>query len=342
MRVGVLTGGGDCPGLNAAIRAVVRKGIMGYGFEMLGIKNGWLGLVEDKVMELTLNDISGILFRGGTILGTSRTNPFRVEDGVNKVFETLSKHSIDALVVIGGDDTLSVAARLYEDGVKCVGIPKTIDNDVSGTDYTIGFDTAVSVVMEALDRLHPTAEAHHRVMVVEVMGRHAGWIAVEGGIAGGADYIVIPEIPFDIDELCESIKKRHQRGKDFSIVVVAEGSKPKEGELVIQEEKVDAFGHVRLGGIGYVLAKEIEKRTGYETRVTMLGHVQRGGSPTAFDRILATRYGIAAIDLVSKGVFGVMVGVRGMEMVTVPLKDAVDTMRTVDMGLYKIGSVFFG
>ncbi len=342
MKVGVLTGGGDCPGLNAAIRAVVRKGIVEYGFEMLGIENGWLGLVEDKLRKLTLDDISGILFKGGTILGTSRTNPFRVEDGVNKVLETLSKHGIDALVVIGGDDTLSVAARLYEDGVKCVGIPKTIDNDVSGTDYTIGFDTAVSVVMEALDRLHPTAEAHHRVMVVEVMGRHAGWIAVEGGIAGGADYIVIPEIPFDIDELCNSIKKRHQRGKDFSIVVVAEGSKPKEGELVIQEEKVDAFGHVRLGGIGYVLAKEIEKRTGYETRVTMLGHVQRGGSPTAFDRILATKYGIAAIDLVNKGVFGVMVGVKGMEIVTVPLKDAVETMRTVDMELYKMGSVFFG
>jgi len=341
-RIGILTGGGDCPGLNAVIRAVVRKGILYHKFDMLGIRNGWLGLMEGLVIPLDLDSISGILPRGGTILGTSRTNPFKVEGGLGKINAQMSKHKIDALVAIGGEDTLGVASKLQEKGIDCVGVPKTIDNDLSGTDYTFGFDTAISTVTDALDKLHTTAEAHHRVMVVEVMGRHAGWIAVEGGLAGGADYILIPEVPFDIDEICSGITKRHYRGKEFSIVVVAEGAAPKEDSLTLQTEEKDAFGHVRLGGIGYVLSKEIEKRTGFETRATVLGHIQRGGSPTAFDRILATRYGIAAIDLVKEGKFGYMVSLQGNKIIPVPLAEAVAKIKTVDEELYELAKVFFG
>lgn len=342
MRVGILTGGGDCPGLNAVIRAVVRKGIIQYGYDFYGIKNGWLGLIEGKIIPLDLNSISGILPRGGTILGTSRTNPFKTEGAVGKIFANMTKFEIDALVAIGGEDTLGVALKLHEKGIKIVGVPKTIDNDLSCTDYTFGFDTAVSIVCEALDRLHTTAEAHHRVMVVEVMGRHAGWIAVMGGLAGGADLILIPEVPFDLEEVCQEIQKRRERGKDFSIVVVAEGAQPKGNGLITQTEEKDAFGHVRLGGIGHYLGREIEKRTGLETRVTVLGHTQRGGSPTAFDRILATRFGIAAIDLVREGKFGMMVSLQGNKIVPVPLENAVARLKTVEMELYEIARVFFG
>lgn len=342
MRVGILTGGGDCPGLNAVIRAVVRKGIMHYGYDCYGIRNGWLGLIEGKIVPLDLNSISGILPRGGTILGTSRTNPFKKQGDVEKIFDNMAKFELDALVAIGGEDTLGVALKLYQMGLKIVGVPKTIDNDLSCTDYTFGFDTAVSIVCEALDRLHTTAEAHHRVMVVEVMGRHAGWIAVMGGLAGGADLILIPEVPFDLDEVCREIQKRRERGKDFSIVVVAEGAQPKENGLITQSEEKDAFGHVRLGGIGHYLGREIEKRTGLETRVTVLGHTQRGGSPTAYDRILATRFGIAAIDLVREGQFGMMVSLQGNKIVPVPLEKAVAQLKTVDMELYEIAKVFFG
>ena len=263
MRVGILTGGGDCPGLNAVIRAVTRKGIVHYGFDILGIKNGWLGLIEGRILPLDLGAISGILPRGGTILGTTRTNPFKVEDGVGKIFAQVEKFELDAVVAVGGEDTLGVAKKLYDKGLRCVGVPKTIDNDLSGTDYTFGFDTAVSIVAEALDRLHTTAEAHHRVMVVEVMGRHAGWIAVEGGLAGGADIILIPEFPFDLDEICAQIQSRRERGKMFSIVVVAEGARPKDASLVTQTGEKDAFGHVRLGGIGNLIAREIEMRHGH-------------------------------------------------------------------------------
>jgi phosphofructokinase-like protein len=342
MRVGILTGGGDCPGLNAAIRAVTRKGIVHYGFDILGIKNGWLGLIEGKIFPLDLSFISGILPRGGTILGTSRTNPFNVEDGVGKIFSQIEKFELDAVVAVGGEDTLGVANKLCEKGLRCVGIPKTIDNDLSGTDYTFGFDTAVSIVTEALDRLHTTAEAHHRVMVVEVMGRHAGWIAIEGGLAGGADIILIPEFPYDMDEICAQIQKRRERGKLFSIVVVAEGAKPKDATLIIQSTEKDAFGHLRLGGIGNIIALEIEKLTGIETRVTVLGYVQRGGSPTAFDRILATRFGVAAIDLVKEEKFGFMVGLRGNRIVPVPLQAALAEPKTVDEELYSIAKVFSG
>ncbi len=342
MRVGILTGGGDCPGLNAVIRAVTRKGIVTYNYEILGIKNGWLGLIEGKIFPLDLSAISGILPRGGTILGTSRTNPFKVEDGIGRIFSQVEKFELDAVIAIGGEDTLGVANRLFEKGLRCVGIPKTIDNDLSGTDYTFGFDTAVSIVTEALDRLHTTAEAHHRVMVVEVMGRHAGWIAIEGGIAGGADIILIPEFPFDMGEICGQILKRRERGKLFSIVVVAEGAKPKDASLIVQSIEKDAFDHVRLGGIGNIIAGEIEKCTGIETRVTVLGYIQRGGSPTAFDRILATRFGVAAIDLVKEEKFGYMVGLRGNRIVPVPLPEALAEPKTVDAELYSIAKVFSG
>jgi len=342
MRVAILTGGGDCPGLNAVIRAIVRKGIMNYGYECYGIKNGWLGLIEGKITPLDLNSISGILPRGGTILGTSRTNPFKKEGDVEKIFANIAKFEIDALIAIGGEDTLGVALKLAQKGLKVVGVPKTIDNDLSCTDYTFGFDTAVSIVCEALDRLHTTAEAHHRVMVVEVMGRHAGWIAVLGGLAGGADLILIPEVPFDLEEVCREVQKRRERGKDFSIIVVAEGAQPKENGMIAQSEEKDAFGHIRLGGIGHYLGREVEKRTGLETRVTVLGHTQRGGSPTAYDRILATRFGIAAIDLVREGQFGLMVSLQGNKVVPVPLEKAVAQLKTVDRELYEIARVFFG
>lgn len=341
-KVGMLTGGGDCPGLNPVIRAVVRKGI-NEGYEIIGIKNGWKGLIENDTLPLNLDTVSGILPKGGTILGTSRTNPYKKEGGLQKVNEVYKKIGLDALIVIGGEDTLGVAAKLVKDGItNIVGVPKTIDNDLSCTDYTFGFDTALNTAMECIDKLHTTAESHHRIMVIEVMGRHAGWIAVESGIAGGADVILIPEIPVDIEEVCGLIKKRHARGKTFSIVVVSEGVTFKEGTFVIQEEKLDEFGHVRLGGVGELLAKEIEKRTGYETRVTVLGHIQRGGTPTAFDRILGTRFGVKAMELVIAKKFGRMTALSGNEIIDVPLADAVSALKTVNMELYNIAKVFFG
>ncbi len=342
-RVGILTGGGDCPGLNAVIRAVVRKGMDAYGYQIVGVLEGWRGMLEGLSQPLDLDKISGILPKGGTILGTSRTNPYKDPDGGDVVVRNMRQMEMDALIAVGGDDTIGVANQLYsEHGVNIVGVPKTIDNDLAGTDYTFGFDTAINIVMEAIDRLHSTAESHHRVMVVEVMGRDAGWIAVEAGIAGGADIILVPEEPFDIEEICALIQRRHGRGKNFSIVVAAEGTQPKGGQAVLQAAEKDAFGHVRLGGIGNTLSREIEKRTGFETRATVLGHIQRGGSPTAFDRILATRFGIAAVDMVHRGDFGKMVCLRGIKIETIPLKDAVAKLRTVDMELYDIAKVFFG
>lgn len=342
MRVGVLTGGGDAPGLNAVIRAIVRKGIDYYGHVILGFKDGWRGPIESDVEELTIESTRGILPRGGTILGTSRTNPFKTSDGAERVVENLRAHNVDALIPIGGEDTLGAAAKLAAEGVNIVGVPKTIDNDLSGTDYTFGFDTAVQIGTDAIDRLHTTAESHHRVMVVEVMGRHAGWIATYAGLAGGADVILVPERPFDIEEVAKHIQKRTARGRYFSIVVVAEGAKPVEGSIVIQEGNKDAFGHVRLGGIGNTVAEELEARTGYETRVTALGHVQRGGTPTAFDRVLSTRFGVAAIDAVHSGDFGVMVALRGLDIVTVPLEEATAHIKTLDPKLYEVAEVFFG
>ena len=342
-RVGILTGGGDCPGLNAVIRAIVRKGIMAYDYEMTGVQEGWRGMLDGLAMPLDLDAVSGILPRGGTILGSSRTNPYQDgADGGALVRAGMENMGLDALIAIGGDDTLGVAHQLTDQGIKVVGVPKTIDNDLDGTDQTFGFDTAINIVMEAIDRLHTTAESHNRVMVVEVMGRHAGWIAVEAGIAGGADVILIPEVPFDMDEVCDTIRKRHARGKTFSIVVVAEGAKLDDDSMVLQSQEKDAFGHVRLGGIGNLLSDEIERRTGYESRATVLGHIQRGGSPSAYDRVLGTRFGIAAIDLVHEDNFGKMVALRGQNIVAIDLQEAVSKLRTVDMGLYDIAKVFFG
>lgn len=358
-KIGVLTGGGDCPGLNAVIRAVVRKSIK-YNWEIIGIKNGWKGLINGEIELLTDYSVSGILPKGGTIIGTSRTNPFNNNEDVQKLTENIKKFGIDAIVAIGGDDTLSVANKLNQMGIPVVGIPKTIDNDLSGTDYTFGFDTAITIVTEAIDRLHTTAESHHRVIVVEVMGRHAGWIATMAGIAGGADEILIPEVPFDINEVCRHLKDRYDRGKKFSIIAVAEGAHPKvensentnnnessnqnvgEAGLVIQTQEKDAFGNVRLGGIAHTLAKEIEKRMGVETRVTILGHVQRGGTPTAHDRVLATRFGVAAVDSIKEENFGVMVALQGDKIVPVKLEDAVSKSKTVNMELYEIAKLFFG
>ena len=342
MRVGLLTGGGDCPGLNAVIRAVVRKGERHYGDELVGFRDGWKGVLEDSTILLDVERCRGILPRGGTILGTSRTNPYKVEDGVKKALDTLRKERIDALVAIGGEDTLGVANKLGSEGIGVVGVPKTIDNDLSGTEVTFGFDTALQIATDAIDRLHTTAESHDRVMVVEVMGRHAGWIATEAGIAGGAAEILIPEEEFDIDVVCDALKHRHEKGRFASIVVVAEGAQPKEGSMEVQSGEVDQFGHVRLGGIGNRVAEEIEKRTGFETRVTILGHIQRGGTPTAFDRILATRFGIAAIDAVHEGAFGQMVALRAAKIVRVPLEEAVSELKTVDRSLYHdVAEVFF-
>ncbi|MFA5089423.1 MAG: 6-phosphofructokinase [Candidatus Omnitrophota bacterium] len=340
--IGILTGGGDCPGLNPVIRAAIRKGV-NLGYQFIGIKNGWKGLIEKDCIPLTLETISGILPKGGTILGTSRTNPYNKEGGLDKVKDTYAKLGLDALIAVGGEDTLGVASRLTKDGIpNIVGVPKTIDNDLSCTDYTFGFDTAVNTAMECIDKLHTTAESHHRIIVVEVMGRHAGWIAIEAGLAGGADVILIPEIPIDIEETCSLIKKRHARGKTFSIVVVAEGAEFKKGTIVTQEEKLDEFGHVRLGGIGEILAKEIEKRTRYETRVSVLGHIQRGGTPTAFDRILGTRFGVKAVELIQNKKFARMVALSGNRIIDVPLEDAVKELKTVDMELFEMAKVFFG
>ena len=342
MKVGILTGGGDCPGLNAVIRAVVRKAIFHYGDECIGFLEGWRGLVEDKAVPLDLASVGGILPRGGTILRTSRTNPAKHEKGLDRCLETLKRYEIDALIAIGGDDTISVALKLYEMGGKVIGVPKTIDNDLSGTDYCFGFDTAVNVATNAIDRVHTTAEAHNRVMVVEVMGRDSGWIAMYSGIAGGADVILIPERPFDIDEVAETLRLRHARGRYFSIVVVAEGAKfasdvdPQHGAPVVRELGKDEFGHVRLGGIGNILAREIEHRTGFETRAVVLGHIQRGGSPSAFDRVLATRYGIGAIDMAHRGEFGQMAALRANKIVAVPLADAINRTKTVDQDLIDV------
>ncbi len=334
MKVGVLTGGGDCPGLNAVIRAAVRKGSFHYDDEFVGFLEGWRGVMEDHIVPLNLDAVAGILPRGGTILRTSRTNPAKQPDGLDTCIATLKRHNIDALIAIGGDDTLSVARKLHEKGTKVVGVPKTIDNDLAGTDYTFGFDTAVNIATEAIDRLHTTAEAHNRVIVVEVMGRDAGWIALHSGVAGGADVILLPEQPFDIEKVSETIRQRHGRGRYFSIVVIAEGAKfatadPRQGELVTQAKGKDEFGHVRLGGIGNALANEIEKKTGYETRAVVLGHIQRGGSPSAFDRMLATRYGLKAIDMVHQGEFGSMAALRGNSLIAIPLAEALSKNRTV-------------
>ena len=340
-RIGVLTGGGDCPGLNPTIRAIVRKALKS-GVKVTGIKNGWKGLVEGDSVNLDRNSVSGILPKGGTILGTSRTNPYKEENGATKVKKNFKGLSLNALVAIGGEDTLGVASKLYDEGLKVVGVPKTIDNDLSCTDFTFGFDTAVNIATEAIDRLHTTAESHQRIMVVEVMGRHAGWIATYAGIAGGADIILIPEIPVDLDEVCSIIKKRHVKGKNFSIVVIAEGAKLKDDSPVLKTCDKDAFGHVVLGGIGQTIGKEIEERTGFETRVTVLGHIQRGGTPSAFDRVLATRFGVKAVELVLDGDFGKMAALQGNEIVGVSLKDAVGTLKTVDPKLYELAKTFFG
>lgn len=340
--IGILTGGGDCPGLNAVIRAVVRRAEM-LGYKILGIKNGWLGLVKGMAEPLSLLSVSGILPRGGTILGTSRTNPLKSEADKKKLFENLKKLRVDYLIAVGGEDTLGVARHLAAEGVKVVGVPKTIDNDIQGTDQTFGFDTAVSIVTEAIDRLHSTAESHQRVMVVEVMGRHTGWIATVGGLAGGADCILIPEHPITIEQICEILEKRHARGRLFSIVVVAEGFKlAGDTQVVTKDQRVDQFGHVHLGGIGEVIAREIERRTGFETRVTVLGHVQRGGSPTAFDRVLGTRYGVKAVDLIHEGKFGEMVCLKGNRIAYVPLGNAMRKLKVVDAELIETAEIFYG
>jgi 6-phosphofructokinase 1 len=346
-RIGVLTGGGDCPGLNAVIRAVTRRSL-DRGYDVVGVREGWRGLVEGHFQPLGPREISGILPRGGTILGTTRTNPYKSEAGVENVLHTFESEGLDALVAIGGEDTLGVAARLHDEhGFPVVGVPKTIDNDLAATDYTFGFDTAVGIATEAIDRLHTTAESHNRVMVVEVMGRHTGWIAVMSGIAGGADVILIPEQPITVEEACDEIRRRHDRGKDFSIVVVSEGYELTYGsggsKQVAQEpDASDEFGHVRLGGVGDILAREIEERTGYETRVTVLGHVQRGGSPTPRDRVLATRYGLKAADLVHEQRFGTMAALQGDAIVEVSLRDAVAELKTVPPHWYDVARAFFG
>jgi phosphofructokinase-like protein len=344
VRIGVLTGGGDCPGLNAAIRAIVRKGIDVYGHVIIGFRDGWQGPLQNEYDELTIESTRGILPRGGTILGTSRTNPFKHDDGPAQVKENMVGLHLDGLIAIGGEDTLGVAARLNgEYDVAVLGVPKTIDNDLAATDVTFGFDTALQVATEAIDRLHTTAESHHRVMVVEVMGRHAGWIALQSGLAGGADVILIPERPFDIEDVCRLLDRRHARGRAFSIVVVAEGALPMAGTAMeLKSGNKDEFGHARLGGIGQRLEHEIEQRTGFETRATVLGHVQRGGTPTAFDRVLATRVGVAAIDAAHDGRWGTMPALRGTRIELVPLTEAVAELRTVPPEDYEAASPFMG
>ena len=341
MRIGVLTGGGDCPGLNAVIRAVVRKGVETYGHGFVGFRDGWRGPIEGDTMTLDVHAVRGILPRGGTILGTSRTNPYKTEDGEGKLLATLERLGIDALVAIGGEDTLGVATKLAAAGVHVVGVPKTIDNDLGATDYTFGFDTAVGVAMEAIDRLHTTGDSHHRALVVEVMGRHAGWIALHAGMAGGANVILIPENPFDIDAVVAYVEHRFASGYS-PVLVVSEGALARDGGLVLGSGVVDDFGHVRLGGVGAALADVIEQRTGKESRAVVLGHVQRGGTPTAFDRVLATRFGLAAIDAVHGQDWGVMVALRGTDIVRVPLAEATTELKTVPAERYAEAEVFFG
>jgi 6-phosphofructokinase 1 len=342
MRIGVLTGGGDCPGLNAVIRAIVRKGIDRYGHAILGFRDGWRGPLENAYTELTIESTRGILPRGGTILGSSRTNPFKHGGGPERIRDNLRGLHLDGLIAIGGEDTLGAAARLSEMGINVVGVPKTIDNDLGATDVTFGFDTALQVATEAIDRLHTTAESHHRIMIVEVMGRHAGWIALHSGLAGGADVILIPERPFDIEEVVRLIQRRHARGRYFSIVVAAEGATPKEGTLEVMSQGTDEFGHERLGGIGYLLEREIGERTGFEARATVLGHIQRGGTPTAFDRVLATRLGVAAIDAASNDHWGQMPALKGTKIELVPLGEAVAELKTVPAEEYEAAEAFFG
>jgi ATP-dependent phosphofructokinase / diphosphate-dependent phosphofructokinase len=347
MRVGVLTGGGDCPGLNAVIRAIVRTGVAEYGYEFTGFRDGWRGPLEGDTMPLDVQAVRGILPRGGTILGSSRTNPLGESaaadgrSGLERIKDNLARLGVDALVAIGGEDTLGVAARLHEQGVKVVGVPKTIDNDLGSTDYTFGFDTAVNIAMEAIDRLHTTAESHHRALIVEVMGRHAGWIALHAGMAGGANVILIPEQPFDIEQVCKWVEHRFET-RYAPIVVVAEGAHPREGTEVLAAERLDEFGHVRLSGVGQMLATEIEKRTGKEARCTVLGHIQRGGTPTAFDRVLATRFGANAIRAVAAGAFGAMVALRGTEIVQVPILAATSELKLVPPERYAEAALFFG
>jgi 6-phosphofructokinase 1 len=341
MRVGVLTGGGDCPGLNAVIRAVVRKGIQVYGYEFVGFRAGWRGPLEGDTIALDVQAVRGILPRGGTILGSSRTNPVKVEGGIERIKDNLAGLGVDALIAIGGEDTLGVAKRLHEAGVNVVGVPKTIDNDLNATDYTFGFDTAVNIAMEAIDRLHTTAESHHRALICEVMGRHAGWIALHAGMAAGANVILIPEKPFDIEKVVEYVESRFKT-RYAPIIVVAEGAHPVEGQMAVQTGELDAFGHVRLGGIGQRLADEIEKRTGKEARCTVLGHIQRGGTPTAFDRVLATRFGLQAIDAVHDGEYGKMVALSGTDIVRVDLGAATETLKTVPVERYAEAEIFFG
>ncbi|MBC7595854.1 MAG: 6-phosphofructokinase [Kineosporiaceae bacterium] len=341
MRVGVLTGGGDCPGLNAVIRGIVRKGVTEYGNEFVGFRDGWRGPLENQTSVLGVEQVRGILPRGGTILGSSRTNPFAIEGGVERIKDNLASNGCDALIAIGGEDTLGVATKLVELGVNVVGVPKTIDNDLSGTDFTFGFDTAVNIAMEAIDRLHTTAESHHRVLVVEVMGRHAGWIALHSGLAGGANIILIPERLFDIDKVCAQVESRF--ATHYSpIIVVSEGAAPAEGSMSMVSGDVDAFGHVRLGGIGDRLASEIEKRTGKEARAVVLGHIQRGGTPTAFDRWLATRFGLHAIQAVNEGDFGTMMALRGTDIKRVPLAEGTHKLKLVTPELYEEAEVLFG
>jgi ATP-dependent phosphofructokinase / diphosphate-dependent phosphofructokinase len=342
MRVAMLTGGGDCPGLNAVMRAVARKGEREYGDELIGFLDGWKGVLEGRTVPMGVEQMRGTLPRGGTVLGSSRTNPYKVDGGPDQVRGVLAEQGIDALIAIGGEDTLGVAHRLAQEGLAVVGVPKTIDNDLSGTELTFGFNTAVQICVDAIDRLHTTAESHDRVMVVEVMGRHAGHIAAWAGIAGGATITLIPEQPFDVEAVCEAIRHRHTEGKRLaSIVVVSEGATPREGSMELQSGEVDAFGHVRLGGIGGRLAEQIEARTGYETRVTTLGHIQRGGTPTAFDRVLATRFGVAAIDAVHDEAWGTMVALQGGSVVRVSLEEAVGELKLVDPELYGVAQVFF-
>jgi ATP-dependent phosphofructokinase / diphosphate-dependent phosphofructokinase len=341
MRIGVLTGGGDCPGLNAVIRGVVRKGVDAYGHEFVGFRDGWKGPLEGLTRPLGIPEVRGILPRGGTILGSSRTNPFKIDGGVERIKKNLADLGVDALVAIGGEDTLGVATKLDELGVNVVGVPKTIDNDLGATDYTFGFDTAVNIAMEAIDRLHTTAESHHRTLVVEVMGRHAGWIALHAGVAGGANVILLPERQFDVDQVAAYVEKRftHQYAP---IVVVAEGAQPIEGQMVLHNQELDSFGHVRLGGIGQWLAEQLEAKTGKEARTVVLGHIQRGGTPTAYDRVLATRFGLQAIDAVHEGDFGKMMALRGTDIVRVPLIEGTRELKTVPVERYAEVEVFFG
>jgi ATP-dependent phosphofructokinase / diphosphate-dependent phosphofructokinase len=341
VRIGVLTGGGDCPGLNAVLRAIVRKGVTEYAHEFVGYRDGWRGPLEGVTMPLGVPEVRGILPRGGTILGSSRTNPIKEDGGIEQVKANLAQAGVEGLIAIGGEDTLGVAARLHEDGLKVVGVPKTIDNDLSATDYTFGFDTAVNIAMEAIDRLHTTAESHKRALIIEVMGRHAGWIAFHAGVAGGANVILIPEVEFDIDEVCDYIERRYE-SQYSPIVVVAEGAKPKGGVPEQEDAPKDAFGHVRLGGIAHWLEGEVERRTGHEARATVLGYVQRGGTPTAFDRVLATRFGLHAIDAAHGGQWGKMTALRGTEIELVELSEATAELKVVPESLYREAEVFFG